>query len=195
MGLMYIFSNDLKDQERTEIITNSKAGTTTLVLKTYGLPMIFWGYLSAVLIVVATMWLASKDALLKLITYQDDLSLRALGYLVQYTLILTPVVLLSLFFFEKQIKKSGNHLTLVYKIFFIQFFSKKIILDHPDSIKVDHFMDSPNVARMNRNEENRAFENKGYFELRAISDGKSLFIDRHSRKADLIKMKELLLKF
>ena len=197
MGLMYIFSTDLDDLDRTQIINDSHSGRNnpTLILKTYGLPMIFWGYLSAALIVVAAMWLASRESLLKLMTYQDDLSLRALGYLVQYTLLFIPIVLLDIFFFEKQIKKSGNNLTLIYKIFFITIFSKKIILDGDDSLKVDHFMDSPNLARINRSEEHKGFENKGYFELHAISGGKSILIDRHSRKADLLKIKELLLKY
>ncbi len=196
MGLIYIFSTDLEDQDRTQIINDLKSGSNpTLILKTFGLPMIFWGYLCAALIVVAAMWLASRETLLKLMTYQDDLSLMALGYLVQYTLLLVPIVLLALFFFEKQIKKSGNNLTLIYKIFFVTFFTKKIILDKDDCLKVDHFMDSPNVARINRSEGHGAFENKGYFELHAISAGKSLFIDRHSRKSDLIKIKELLLKY
>jgi hypothetical protein len=40
------------------------------------------------------------------------------------------------------------------------------------------------------------FENKGYFEL-CIKTAKkpSITIDRHSRKADLLKMKELLSRY
>ena len=38
----------------------------------------------------------------------------------------------------------------------------------------------------------KGFENKGYFELHALVNGKTVLIDRHSRKADLVKIKELL---
>lgn len=194
MGLMYIFPVDLDDQERTELITNLKNGKQTLILKTYGLPMIFWGYLAAVLVVVAAMWLASRAAIAKLISYEDA-TLQALGYLVQYTLILTPIFLLALFFYEKHLKKSGNTITLIYRIFFIPVFSKKILLDDEDALSVEHFMDSPNMAKIYNKEELKGFENKGYFELHAKSAGKKVLIDRHSRKADLLKIKDLLSKY
>ena len=193
MGLMYIFPVSTDDHERTEIIT--KANQKTLVLKSYGLPMIFWGYLTAALIVVAAMWLASKSSIEKLLTYKDDPSLIGLAFLVHYTLILIPIILIGFFFYEKHLQKSGNILTIIYKIFFIPFFYKIIILDSKDSFQVNHFMDSPNVAKIHNSEQLKQFENKGYFELYALSKGKKIVVDRHSRKADLIKIKELLSKF
>lgn len=195
MGLMYIFPVELDDQDRTELLTDSKSEKTTLILKTYGLPMIFWGYLSAALVVLAMMWLAAKPIIAKLFTYSEDASLVGLAYLVQYTLILTPLALLGFFFYEKHIQKSGNKLELIYKLFFIPVWSKNIILDDSSALSVDHFMDSPNVAKIHNKAELRGFENKGYFELHAKSNGKSILIDRHSRKADLVKMKDLLSKY
>lgn len=194
MGLMYIFPVALDENERTELIVNPENGKQTIILKTYGLPMIFWGYLGAAFIVLGTMWLATQSIIHKLISY-DDFTLKGLGYLVQYTLILTPLVLLGFFFYEKHLKKSGQNITLIYKVFFIPFFSKKILLDHSDALSVDHFMDSPNMAKIYNKTELKGFENKGYFELHALSKGKSISIDRHSRKADMIKMKELLSKY
>ncbi|MGZ3787268.1 MAG: hypothetical protein ACXVLQ_02025 [Bacteriovorax sp.] len=194
MGLMYLFPVSDDEGDRTEIISNASDGKKTIVLKTYGLPMIFWGYLAASLIVLASMWLASKSALEKLLSYPDP-SLKALGLLVEGTLVLTPVILLGFFFYEKQIQKSGKNLKLIYKVFFIPIFSKHISLDTEDSFQVDHFMDSPNLAKIHNKEELKAFENKGYFELHAMSNGKGLFIDRHSRKADLLKIKDLLSRY
>lgn len=194
MGLMYIFPVTIEDQERTEVIVDPETKKKTIILKTYGLPMVFWSYLAAALIVMATMWLAGKAAISKLLSY-DDRTLVALGYLVQYTLILTPLLLLAFFFYEKHLKKSGNTITLIYKVFFIKFFSKKIVLDEGDTLSVDHFMDSPNVAKIHNKEELRGFENKGYFELYAKSAGKNVFIDRHTRKADLLKLKDLLSRY
>lgn len=194
MGLMYIFPVELDNQDRTELFANPENGKETIVLKTYGLPMIFWGYLGAALVVIAAMWLASRAAIAKLISY-DDPGLQALGYLVQSTLVLTPFVLVALFFYEKHLKKCGKTLTLIYKFFFIPVYAKKIKLDNEAALSVDHFMDSPNMAKIHNKEELKGFENKGYFELHAISSGKSILIDRHSRKADLLKIKDLLSKY
>lgn len=185
MGLMYIFPTKLDESEHAKIVNK------TIILKTYGLPMIFWGYLAASLIVIGTMWLASKSVISKLLTYSDP-SLWALAYLVKITLLSSPIILLGFFFFEKQIKKTECELSLIYRIFFIPVFSRKIILDKKDSFLINHFMDSPNIAKMQNKADLKQFENKGHFELHAISNGKIILIDRHSRKAELIKLKEML---
>ena len=174
----------------------------TLTLKTYGLPMIFWGYLAAAMSVLLIMWLASRAVIAKLLSYGEDPTMLFLGHLVQWTLILTPIVLLGFFFYEKMLTKKGQELILTYRVFFIPFWIKKFRLSAQDSFTVDHFMDSPNMARIrNRQglgspEAMKHFENKGYFELNIKTDkNKSVNIDRHSRKADLIKLKELLSKY
>ena len=189
---MYIFPVSIEESDRTEILTSKNTPSKkTIVLKTYGLPMVFWSYLAAILVVIATMWLASHTIILKLKSFNDP-GLSALAFLVQYTLILTPIILLGFFFYEKQLKKSGTELILVFKVFFLPIFSKKIILDSKDALSVDHFMDSPNMAKIHDKASLKHFENKGYFELYARSAGKIILIDRHSRKADLIKLKDLL---
>lgn len=198
MGLMYIFpvSDDQIEGDRA-VVRDSK-----LILKTYGLPMIFWGYLAAILAVVLIMWLASHAIILKLLSYQDDPTLLFLGHLVQWTLILIPVVLLGFFFYEKVLEKKGQELAIVYKVFFIPFWKKTYHLTAKDSFKVNHFLDSPNMAKLRARqgiesaEAMKHFENKGYFELCIATDKKaSISIDRHSRKADLVKLKELLSKY
>lgn len=192
MGLMYIFPVSVEESEHAQVLSSiDDPSKKTLVLRTYGLPMVFWSYLAASLIVIGTMWLASQSAIQKLLSY-NDLGLQALAYLVGSTLILTPIILLGFFFYEKQLKKSGKELTLVFKVFYITFFSKTIILDSHDALSVDHFMDSPNMAKIYNKASLKQFENKGYFELHAMSGKKSILIDRHGRKADLLKIKELL---
>ena len=195
MGLMYIFPVSIEENDHVEIISSEKGSQNkSIILKTYGLPMVFWSYLAASLIVITSMWLASKAALAKLLTY-PDFSLQIMAYTVQCTLILTPIILLGFFFYEKQIRKNGNELVIVFRVFYITVYSKKIILDSTDALTVDHFMNSPNVAKIHNTAELKQFENKGYFELHAVAGGKSILIDRHSRKADLIKLKELLSKY
>nr|BDT28285.1 hypothetical protein BHI3_17510 [Bacteriovorax sp. HI3] len=198
MGLMYIFpvTDDQSEGDRAVVKDN------TLTLKTYGLPMIFWGYLAAALSVLLIMWLASRAVIAKLLSYGEDPTMLFLGHLVQWTLILTPIVLLGFFFYEKMLTKKGQELVVTYRVFFIPFWIKKFRLNAQDSFTVDHFMDSPNMARIrNRQglgsaEAMKHFENKGYFELNIKTDkNKSVNIDRHSRKADLLKLKELLSKY
>jgi hypothetical protein len=199
MGLMYIFptsDEDLSDDRIT--ITNKNE----LILKTYGLPMIFWGYLLATIAVMIIMWLASRAVVLKLLSYTDDSSLIFLGHLVQWTLIFLPIILLGFFFYEKLLLKKERRLKIVYKVFFIPFWNKIYTLKNKESLSVSHFMDSPNMAKIRRHQglpesiSMKGFENKGYFEINILTeDERSINIDRHSRKADLIKLKELLSKY
>lgn len=190
MGLLYIFPNTEDENDNDRIIKSNDS----ITLKTYGLPMIFWVYLAAIYVVVFTMWLTIKSALDKLLTY-DDASMIFLYWLVKLTLLGSPLILLAFFFYEKFITKNKNLITITHRIFFIPVWSKKIILDANDALSVDHFLDSPNIAKINSNMETKGFENKGYFELHAKSQGKAIFIDRHSQKRDLLKMQELLSKY
>lgn len=198
MGLMYILpvTDDQNEGDRAQVV-NSK-----LVLKTYGLPMVFWGYLAAALSVILIMWLASRAVILKLLSYTEDPSLLFLGHLVQWTLWLSPIVLLAFFFYEKVITKKDRELSVGHRLFFIPVWKRTYHLNAPDALLVNHFMDSPNMAKI-RNKQGlgdpealKHFENRGYFELTIKTEkGKTVSIDRHSRKADLLKLKELLLKY
>lgn len=197
MGLMYIFpvTDDQSEGDRA-VVKDQK-----LILKTYGLPMIFWGYLAAALSVLLIMWLASRAVIAKLLTYEDP-TLIFLGHLVQWTLFLSPIIMLGFFFYEKVLTKKGLTIEVAHKVFFITFWKRNYKLENAEAIAVEHFMASPNMARL-RNRQGlgnpealKHFENKGYFELNITTDKKeSVNIDRHSRKADLIKMKDLLLKY
>jgi hypothetical protein len=188
MGLLYIFPIDEHETDRVQKTADS------ITLKSYGLPMIFWVYLAAIYTVVFTMWLTIKSALDKMLTYDDRLMIF-LYWLVKGTLILGPIILLGFFFFEKFITKSKLSITITHRLFFIPFYSRKITIDTSDALTVDHFMDSPNIAKMKSDPSSRGFENKGYFELHALVKGKAIFLDRHSRKNDLVKMMALLSKY
>lgn len=197
MGLMYIFpvTDNENEGDRAEVKNQS------LILRTYGLPMIFWGYLLAALSVVFLMWLASRDIIAKLIAY-DDPSLVYLGLLVKWTLILGPLVAVGFYFYEKVITKKGDKLSVTFKVFFIPLFRKTYSLKSPDAFEVKHYMDSPNMAKLRRqqglesDEAMKHFENKGYFELYLINKkNKVIPLDRHSRKVDLIKLKDLLSRY
>lgn len=188
MGLMYLFP--IEDENDDRVIVKD----AEITLKTYGLPMIFWGYLAAIFVVIGAMWLASASIIQKMLTYDDPL-LNFLAILVQGVLVLTPTILLGFYFYEKFLIKKGNDLTIIHRVFFIQVYKKKIKLDSIKSFKVEHFLNSPNIAKQKNQEELRGFENKGYFELFGVMENKNIFIDRSSRKVDLVKLKELLSKY
>jgi hypothetical protein len=185
---MYIFPIDEKETDFVDV----KADSVTL--KTYGLPVIFWVYLAGILIVLFSMWLSTKNVLGKLLTF-DDLLLVTMYWMTKIILLVVPVVLIGFFFYEKQIKKSKDQLTITHKLFFIPFYKKTLTLDSSTAFTVDHFLDSPNIAKMKSRPALRGFENKGYFELHALANGKSIRIDRHSTKPALVKMVELLSRY
>lgn len=172
-----------------------KIKENTITIKSYGLPMIFWGYLLAILVVIGAMYLAVSEPINKLIATGDQINI-ILSYAVLGVIFGLPTLLLALYFYEKSITKSGNTLTLTHKVFWIPLMKKSIELRDKDAIELHHFMDSPNVAKMRAQPELRGFENKGYYELFATNkEEKAIFIDRHSRKADIIKIRDLLRKY
>jgi hypothetical protein len=100
------------------------------------------------------------------------------------------------FFYEKWLIKSSNTLVVQHRVFFLPLYKKTYKLDSKTPFIVDHFLDSPNIAKIEKDPKMRAFENQGHFLLRAhLENKKFIDLDRHSRKSDLIKIKELLSKY
>jgi hypothetical protein len=186
MGLMYVFP---VSEEEADFVKKDDR----LTLKTYGLPYIFWIYAICIVAVIFFMFLAIKAPVLKLIELGDETD-ATLGYSLLTFIGLLPVFIFAFFFYEKRIVKYKSELQLVHKVFGITVFSEKLILEDSDQLVVEPFLDSPNVARMKGGEEARGFQNKGYFVLWLKSkEGKKIQIDRHSRKIDLDKLRELLI--
>lgn len=189
MGLMYLFPTEENESEQIKIDPEKKQ----VILRSYGLPWIFWGYLAAVLVVIFAMYLAIRDPLIKLKMSEDLINVK-LAYIVEWTLYLTPVILLGFFLYEKIIAKNQLEITITHKVFFIPFYSYKLKIQTNQDLVIEHFLESPNVAKMQNRPELRGFENKGYFELRAIVGNNKKLVDRHSRRQDLVKIKEILSK-
>lgn len=188
MGLMYVFP--VAEDETDFYIKKDES----LVLKTYGLPYVFWFYALCSIAVIGFMFLAIKEPVLKLISLGDDTD-ATLGYALLSFVGLLPVTILGFFFYEKRIIRSGDTLRLVHRVFGIIFFSETFPLESADALKVEAFLDSPNVAKMKGDGENLGFQNKGYFILwLTLPDGKRIQLDRHSRKVDLEKLKKLIIE-
>ncbi|WP_372655505.1 hypothetical protein [Halobacteriovorax sp.] len=172
-----------------------KIKENAITIKSYGLPMIFWGYLIAIIVVVTAMYLAVSGAITKLIATEDTINV-VLAYSVLAIIYGLPSLLIALYFYEKSITKKANLVTIQHKVFWIPVMKKVVELEDSDAIELHHFMDSPNVAKMRAQPELKGFENRGYFELFATNkNGKVVFLDRHSRKADIIKIRDLLRKY
>ena len=188
MGLMYVFP--ISTEEEDFVIKDEGS----LTLKTYGLPYIFWIYGICIISVILFMFLAIKEPVFKLISLGDGQD-ASLGYGLLTFISLLPLSILGFFFYEKRIIKNKFEIKIVHKIFGLNFFSESFILDEEQPFTVSSFLSTPNVARLNSNEENLGFQNKGYFILWIkTKEGKKIQIDRHSRKVDLDKLKQLLEK-
>lgn len=186
MGLLYVFPVSL---EETDFVTINDQSMT---LKTYGLPYIFWGYATAVIAVIFFMFLAIKAPVLKLVAVGDDVD-AWLGYSLLSFIGSLPLFIFSFFFYEKRIVKKEKLLTLEYRIFGIKVFSESFVPADADAMTVAPYLTSPNLARIKASEETAGFQNKGYFTLKLkTKDGKNILIDRHSRKADLVKLENLI---
>ncbi len=189
MGLIYQFpvqENPLDDR------ISIKEGEVTL--KNYGLPLIFWGYMAIILVVIFFMYFAIQNPTIKLINTPDPIN-KLLGISVFSLLILIPLTLLSFFFYEKIIQKKGDILILTHKLFWIPCWRKTIFLKNPESFTTTHFMDSPNIAAKHQDPRLKSFQNRGYHQLFAeCKKGEMHFIDRHSQSGEIKKIRELLLK-
>ena len=183
---MYVFPVSLEEED---FVQQKDEGLT---LKSYGLPYIFWIYAAASIAVIIFMFLAVKDPVLKLIQLGDETD-ATLGYTLLSFIGLLPVFILSFFFYEKRIICQTKKITLQYRLWGLKFFSETFSYTSEDPFSVAPFLSSPNLARIAAKEESKNFENKGYYVLWVtLDDGKKILIDRHSRKADLLKLKDLI---
>lgn len=185
MGLLYILPISEDEVDRVRILDNG------IVLKSYGLPLLFWGYLAGALAVVFAMGIAIKHPLEALYHTQDPLN-QALALSCAAVLLGTPLAFLSLFFYEYQLIKRPGKITKAHTLLGLPFFKKTLLHNDQHPLEIIHFMDSPNVAKLHGDSDLRGFQNKGHFLLVSQQGDKHIIIDRSSKKADLIKLKKLL---
>lgn len=185
MGLIYVFP---VSAEETDFVDRTNEEIT---LKSYGLPYVFWIYAVCVILVVGIMFFAIKAPVLKLVALGDETD-ALLGYSLLSMIALSPVAIMAFFFYEKRIIRRGANLFLEHRVFGLRLLRESYELQSNDELSVEPFLDSPNVARMNRTVENAGFQNKGYFVLYLKQGEKKIAIDRHSRKVDLEKLRTLL---
>ena len=164
-----------------------------LVLRSYGLPFVFWGYLGASFVTLFFLFLAVWSPMTKMMDSHELMDI-VLSYSVFLLFCFIPLGLLSFYCYEKCIIKKGERLSIIHKVFGLALKQRAYVLwggGNPFIIR--HYLDSPNVAKMEGDRSLRAFHNQGYFILSFRDEGgQEIFLDRHSRKADLEKLVALL---
>jgi hypothetical protein len=194
MGLLYIMPVTEVEVDRVEIQEDQTG--KTIILKSYGLPLIFWGYLAAILIVFFAMGLTINGPLKQMLS-QDDQINKTIAYLVILTFIAIPITLICFLFYEKFISKKGNTVNISHRLFWLTIYKKTYQLrDENPQFFVEQFLDSPNIAKIQGDKEHRPFQNQGHYYLKAkLKNLNIINLDRHSRKADLAKICQTLSKY
>lgn len=188
MGLLFQFPNQLNDLDDRIAVESDKK----LVLKTYGLPWIFWGYYVAVLVVLFFMYLAIRGPIESIFKSGDAINI-GLAYLAIAVMLGIALFGLAMLFYEKVLIKHGTLLSITHKVFWLPIWKTTYKLTSQEAVELAHFMDSPNMARIKHEKGFEAFENRGYFEVIIICEKRGkVAIDRHSQKHDIKKFIELL---
>lgn len=189
MGLLYPFPIDEKETSHVKVSDNQ------ITLSTYGLPYIFWGYLAGYYILVGGLSIAIWDPAKKLLATHDPIN-SAIVYGLWITVLGATLGFTSLFFLYFKFIKKGNQLIKKTYLFGLPVISKTIDLKDSDSIIIEHFQGTPNVAAIQNIPEMKSHQNKGYYELFAVnSKSKKILIDRHSQKREIRLLCELLKKY
>ncbi|MBT3982830.1 MAG: hypothetical protein HOE90_15835 [Bacteriovoracaceae bacterium] len=188
MGLLYTMPIS---KEETDFVTIGDKGLD-ITVKSYGLPAIFWAYKLGIVGVMMMLFLAIKSPLETLFSNGEiiDIILVVSVYAVFIVCFLT---LFSMFFYYKKIHRKNQMLTVSHHLFGIKIKQNSFQLNSENPFSVDHYLTSPNMARIGKNHQMSGFENKGYFELFAYDQsGTTLVIDRSNRKSDLHSLCQLL---
>ena len=139
------------------------------------------------------MGLAIRDPLRSIFSSEDKIN-QLLGLGVVGLLGSLPFFMLAFLFYEKRLFKKQQKIQISHGFFGLTFFKRSFALQ--GSLLVEHFLDSPNLARKDQDSKKRAFYNQGYFKLWGVTPrGKKIFLDRHSSKKELIKLKHFLESF
>ena len=103
MGLIFVMPVSKKETDHVSI--KEEAGLSpTLLLKSYGLPYIFWAYIAAIFVTIFIMYLAVRAPLIKMGKSEDIINLL-IYYSVWVTFPSIPSFLLGGLFYEKSFIK------------------------------------------------------------------------------------------
>jgi len=189
MGLIYQFPIDDSDSHYVQ------KAEKLILIKSYGLPKIFWIYGGLVSTVLIILMRIIYPSLIQLWITGESLD-KILVASASIFLLLTIIGLISAFYIQFHLEIKPNSFSKFFTIFGMKW--KIFTIDEflETECKIHHFLGTPNLARINKDIELKNFENKGYFELIYSASNQSfIVIDRSSRKDDLIELKKLINQF
>ena len=182
MGLLYIMPKSEKEEGQVKISEDS------IEVESYGLPLIFWGYFLVSIIIVSGMLLVGHEVIRKMLISDNGLD-KFLGVISLFTVLSIPSFGLGLLFYSKKIKRIKEQIIVTHSLFGIPVYKKEFARGE---LRVEHFLSSPNVAKRGQNFDLKRYENRGHFLLILRTDKGDVTLDRHTNKADLIGLMELL---
>jgi hypothetical protein len=192
MGLLYPLPSQTDEKDFLLLDHDPSGQIKKMVMRSYGLPWLFWGYAFACLMVIVLLFLAVKAPLLKLISLGDETD-HLLGYSLMVFIALLPLTILGFLFYEKRITVSKNGIELRHFVFGLSFFKEIFSLSDIQALEIKHHLDSPNMAKIIGDQNKTAFQNRGYSQLFLNRYEKSpILIDRHSQRRELEKIKILI---
>lgn len=192
MGLLYLFPTSAEENEF--VFIDNKSSPPKLVISSYGLPGIFWIYAFIAFIVLSLLTYSILDPLQKLFSMAQGFDYVLVTGLV-IVLILSYLAILLFLYWRLLIVVTEKTIAVEYRPFGILLYKKILPLTQDTKLEIRHFMDSPNLARINQDKNYKQFQNSGYFELLAINSvGSNLLLDRSSRKNDLEALKTIICK-
>ena len=186
MGLLYIMPASKEEIDHVKI--EESESSRKIHLFSYGLPLMFWGYFIILIGLELAMYLSISDIISKLYTSPEPLD-RALIVCCTIFMGSLPLIGLGMLFWQKVISKENDKIQVSFRVFGITVRKKSYRFNSPeDYLEVKHLLESPNMAKIRKSPNTRAFENQGHYILTLWSNGKPYFLDRHTRKQDLNKL-------
>lgn len=189
MGLIYLFPTH--QNEADYVIIENEPKYKKITIKSYGLPWIFWVYAAAILTLLAILVFSVTQPLLKLYSMASTIDLLLI-YAFCLTMVMVVFLIVTFLYWQIHIVITKEKLTVEYRPFGIKVFSKGLNREEALQLDVVHFMDTPNVARLEQNQLFKDFQNKGHFELIAWNTKDKILVDRSNRKQDLEDLKYLI---
>ena len=187
MGLLFLMptrENEINNVEKTQ---------HGVVVRSYPLPFLFWCHLIAIFMVLMFLLIGIWAPMTKMMQSQDMINI-VLSWSVLLLFILIPLVLIGIFFYEKSVVRIQQNMSIIHRILGIDFRKRDYVLSaDKNPFVVEHYLGTPNMAKMEQNQQYRAFQNQGYYILFFFDiEGRKIFLDRNSRKADLKQLATLL---
>lgn len=165
-----------------------------VVVESYGLPRLFLLYIALIQVFLfAAFFLLINSFFLKMLHTQQPLD-KLIAWAALLLPVLCSLTLLGAWVYRKRYLLSSEHIEICHVFLGFPLIRKRHFISWNQwSFEINHFMESPNMARIQRSSPS-AYENRGYFELylqNITAPEDKIYLDRHSLKNLLQKTQKL----